>query len=85
MADIARVFPATIELASVAILIGTSIGIPLGVLAAMYRGSWVDQVVRVVGLIGYLLFGLGYLAMFGVEVVATVVLPASHSRLARWS
>lgn len=32
--------------------------------------------VGVVGLIGYLLFGLGYLAMFGVEVVATVVLPA---------
>lgn len=53
MADIARVFPATIELASVAIVIGTSIGIPLGVLAAMYRGSWVDQVVRVVGLVGY--------------------------------
>jgi len=53
MADIARVFPATIELASVAIVIGTSIGIPLGVLAAMYRGSWVDQIVRVVGLVGY--------------------------------
>ena len=32
--------------------------------------------VGVVSLIGYLLFGLGYLAMFGVEVVATVVLPA---------
>jgi peptide/nickel transport system permease protein len=53
MTDIARVFPATIELASVAIVIGTSIGIPLGVLAAMYRGSFVDQVARVVGLIGY--------------------------------
>ena len=31
MADIARVFPATIELASVAIVIGTSLGIPLGI------------------------------------------------------
>ena len=50
---IARVFPATIELASVAIVIGTSLGIPLGVLSAMYRGSWLDQIVRIVGLIGY--------------------------------
>jgi peptide/nickel transport system permease protein len=53
MVDIARVFPATIELASVAIVIGTSLGIPLGVLSAMYRGSPLDQIVRVVGLIGY--------------------------------
>ncbi|WP_342236227.1 ABC transporter permease [Inquilinus sp. OTU3971] len=51
--DIARVFPATLELATVAIVIGTGLGIPLGVLAAMYRDSAVDHVVRVVGLLGY--------------------------------
>ena len=51
--DIARVFPATLELATVAIIIGTGLGIPLGVLAAMYRDSAVDHVVRVVGLLGY--------------------------------
>lgn len=31
--------------------------------------------VGVLGLVGYLLFSLGYLAMFAVEVIATVVLP----------
>ncbi|MGO1074088.1 ABC transporter permease [Inquilinus sp. CA228] len=51
--DIARVFPATLELATVAILIGTGLGIPFGVLAAMYRDSSVDHIVRVVGLLGY--------------------------------
>ena len=51
--DIARVFPATLELATVAIIIGTGFGIPLGVLAAMYRDSAVDHIVRVVGLLGY--------------------------------
>jgi len=51
--DIARVFPATLELATVAIIIGTGLGIPLGVLAAMYRDSVVDHIVRVVGLLGY--------------------------------
>ncbi|MGF6232657.1 peptide/nickel transport system permease protein [Inquilinus ginsengisoli] len=51
--DIARVFPATLELATVAIIIGTGLGIPFGVLAAMYRDSAADHIVRVVGLLGY--------------------------------
>ncbi len=53
MSDIARVFPATFELATVGILLGTLIGVPLGVLAAVRKGSLIDQIVRVVGLIGY--------------------------------
>jgi peptide/nickel transport system permease protein len=53
MEDIRRAFPATMELASVGTLIGTIIGIPLGVLAAVKRGSIIDQLVRVIGLIGY--------------------------------
>jgi len=51
--DIARVFPATIELATVGILIGTGLGIPLGVLAAAYRDTLIDYFVRIFGLIGY--------------------------------
>ncbi|MDP3862003.1 MAG: ABC transporter permease [Phaeovulum sp.] len=63
--DIARVFPATLELATVAILIGTSFGIPLGVLAAVRQGRLSDQIVRVVGLIGYSapIFWLGLLGL----------------------
>ncbi|KAF7599597.1 MAG: ABC transporter permease [Candidatus Dactylopiibacterium carminicum] len=52
-ADIARVFPATIELATIAILFGTCVGVPLGVFAATHRGRWGDQVVRVISLCGY--------------------------------
>ncbi|RJE84560.1 ABC transporter permease [Paracoccus onubensis] len=51
--DIGRVFPATIELATVAMVIGTGLGVPLGVLSAMYANSWIDHVVRTVCLIGY--------------------------------
>jgi len=51
--DIARVFPATLELATLGTLIGVLIGVPLGVLAAVRRGSWIDQLARFVGLIGY--------------------------------
>ncbi|MBB4291666.1 peptide/nickel transport system permease protein [Rhizobium leguminosarum] len=53
MVDIRRAFPATIELATLGTLIGAFVGVPLGVLAAVRRGSIADQVVRVVGLIGY--------------------------------
>jgi peptide/nickel transport system permease protein len=53
MTDIRRAFPATMELATFGTLIGSLIGVPLGVLAAVKRGSIIDQVVRVVGLIGY--------------------------------
>ncbi len=51
--DIARVFPATFELATLGTLFGVVLGVPLGVVAAVRRGSWVDQSARVVALIGY--------------------------------
>ena len=65
MSDIRRVFPATMELATVGTIIGAALGIPLGVLAAVKRGSLVDQVVRIIGLIGYSvpIFWLGLLAL----------------------
>jgi peptide/nickel transport system permease protein len=53
LADIRRVFPATLELATVATLLGVVLGIPMGVLAAVARGRWPDHVIRVVSLLGY--------------------------------
>ncbi|WP_281824664.1 ABC transporter permease [Jannaschia rubra] len=63
--DIARVFPATLELATVAILLGTLIGVPVGVLAAVRQGRLTDQIVRVLGLVGYSapIFWLGLLGL----------------------
>ena len=65
MQDIRRVFPATLELATVGTLIGLVFGVPLGVLAAVKRGSIIDQAVRIVGLIGYSMpiFWLGLLSL----------------------
>ena len=53
LSDIARVFPATLELATVATLLGVLLGVPMGVAAAVRQGKWLDHLVRVVGLIGY--------------------------------
>ncbi|MDB5615200.1 MAG: transporter permease [Devosia sp.] len=51
--DISRFFPATLEMATIGIIIGVVVGVPLGVIAASRQGSWIDQVIRVVGLLGY--------------------------------
>jgi len=53
LVDIRRFFPATLELATVATIIGVVLGIPMGVVAAVARGRLADLVVRVVSLLGY--------------------------------
>lgn len=50
--DLARVLPATIELATLAIVIGTLLGVPLGVFAATQRGRLGDHAVRLLSLFG---------------------------------
>ncbi|CAI2935193.1 putative D,D-dipeptide ABC transporter membrane subunit DdpB [Aminobacter niigataensis] len=66
--DLARVFPATLEMATLGIIIGVLLGVPMGVYAASRQGSLVDQVIRVVGLLGYSVpafwLGLVGLALF---------------------
>jgi peptide/nickel transport system permease protein len=63
--DILRFFPATLELATIATLLGIFIGIPMGVLAAVHKGRWPDHIVRVISLIGYSapIFWLGMVAL----------------------
>lgn len=69
--DLIRVFPATLELATIGTIIGVFIGVPLGVLAAVKRGTIIDQIIRVVALVGYSMpifwLGLvGLLVFYGV-------------------
>ncbi len=63
--DIRRFFPATLELATIATIIGVLLGIPAGVLAATRPGSLIDQAVRLIGLMGYSLpvFWLGLMGL----------------------
>ena len=46
-------FPATLELALCAIMLATVLGIAAGILAALRRGSWVDQLTMGTALVGY--------------------------------
>jgi peptide/nickel transport system permease protein len=66
--DIIEFFPATIELATLATLLGVAVGVPAGVAAAVWRGRWLDQAIRVLALVGYSVpvfwLGLMGLALF---------------------
>ncbi|WP_137130009.1 ABC transporter permease [Rhizobium sp. FY34] len=51
--DILQVMPATIELATFAIIIGAVLGVSMGVLAAVNKDRWPDHIVRVFSLFGH--------------------------------
>ena len=53
LTEFLTLFPATVELGLVAILIATLVGVPVGVLAAIRRGSWFDQISMTGALIGF--------------------------------
>ncbi len=63
--DIARVFPATLELATFATIIGVALGVPMGIAGAVWQDRWPDQIVRVIGLVGYSvpIFWLGIVSL----------------------
>ena len=46
-------FPATVELSLCAILLATVLGVPAGIIAAVRRGSWIDQTTMGTALVGY--------------------------------
>lgn len=50
--DLRGVVPATIELAGTAIVLSLVIGVTFGVIAALRRDRWADQVLRVLSLLG---------------------------------
>ena len=88
--EIARRLPATLLLASVSMAMAVAVGLPLGVLAALKRGSWLDTASRLLALVGaavpsyvmalllMLLFAvkLGWLPAIGYGSPKNLILPA---------
>ncbi|MFO7631218.1 MAG: ABC transporter permease, partial [Caldilinea sp.] len=50
--DLAAYLPATIELATTAILFGVSVGVALGLISALRRNTWLDHSARIISLFG---------------------------------
>jgi peptide/nickel transport system permease protein len=56
----------TISLTALAMLISVGVGVPLGIVAAWRKGSWVDRVVMVIAVSGFSMpvFWLGFLLVY---------------------
>ena len=48
-----QTFPATLELAVLGMLLALVLSVPVGILAALRRGTWLDHIARVMALIGF--------------------------------
>lgn len=82
--------PATLALAAVAGLLSAGIGVPLGMLAAYYRGRTLDSVAQVIAVTGAAIPGfwialvmmyvfgarLGWLPVFGSPTPSGIIMPA---------
>jgi peptide/nickel transport system permease protein len=64
--DLAQYMPATTELATSSIILAVGIGVPFGIISAIKRNTWLDQVSRVLSLIGVSapVFWLALLTLF---------------------
>jgi peptide/nickel transport system permease protein len=88
--QIAERLPATAELASAAMLVAVALALPLGLIAAVWRGTWVDQSAMGLALVGISVPGfwlgpllalvfaveLGWLPVSGRGTLAHLMLPA---------
>jgi ABC-type dipeptide/oligopeptide/nickel transport system permease component len=45
---ITELAPATLELGIAALILGVAVGVPLGIMAAVKRGSWFDNITRII-------------------------------------
>jgi len=52
MKEILARFPLTFEITILTIILGTILGILFGIIAAVYRGSAMDMIVRIFGMVG---------------------------------
>jgi peptide/nickel transport system permease protein len=68
--DLARYFPATLELCLLAMTIGLVVGISLGMLSALFKDRWLDHATRIFAVSGIALppFWFGLLLQLGFAV-----------------
>lgn len=90
MALVVERLPATLKLGAAALALSVAVALPLGVLAAVYKGTWIDHAARLLAVLGQatpgfwlgimliLLFGVrwGWLPVSGGQGWRSLVLPA---------
>jgi peptide/nickel transport system permease protein len=69
---VAERLPASLQLAAAALLFSLSLGVPLGVMAAVHAGSWLDRTARLAALLGQSVpafwLGIVLMSVFSVQL-----------------
>ena len=80
MKEILARFPLTFEITMLTIILGTILGILFGIIAAVYRGSVMDMIVRIFGMIGLATpsFWLGTMIIYFLSVHFGIMLNAGN-------
>jgi peptide/nickel transport system permease protein len=73
-----QTFPATLEVAVLGVLLALLLSVPLGIIAALWRGGWVDHLTRLLALVGFCMprYWLAIL-LISVLAVSFRILPAA--------
>lgn len=84
--DFAERLPATLELAIFAFVLSLAVALPLGILAAVYRDSWIDQTARVATSVSAAMPGFFFgLILIFVFYFLLGIAPEPIGRLSGWS
>lgn len=77
--DLFRRLPATFELTTAALVLAIALGVPLGVLSAVYRNSWIDNFSRGITLVGVSVpsFWLGLILIYVLFYLLRIFPPPS--------
>ena len=77
--DLFRRLPATFELTTAALVLAIALGVPLGVLSAVYRNSWIDNFSRSITLVGVSVpsFWLGLILIYVLFYLLRIFPPPS--------
>lgn len=69
---IARTWPVTLHLGLMAIILSFSVGIPLGIIAALRQNTWIDYVATLVSIFGYVtphfVWGIFFILVFALAL-----------------
>jgi peptide/nickel transport system permease protein len=78
-----QTFPATLQVAVLGVVLALLISVPLGILSALWRGGWVDQLTRILALVGFCMprYWLAILLIALLAVNVRVFPPAGYQDL----
>ncbi len=82
MTLVAERLPASLQLAAIALVVSLLLGLPLGVLSALQKGSVVDSLLRVIALLGQSapVFWIGIVAMYFFSVQLRLVPSSGYGK-----